>query len=210
VCCVFLHSLFQRDDSNQVETKYYNYCAWHILYTHGLAEKEYRDLVSQPLDLILALYRDERILRKNEVNHCPGTVTPSRGTCLNSNCRHKPSRRSPRLSVRRRRQTDPLQPDQRLVKRQHVSPRRPQRVGPRRGLQRRRLPEEGRLRVLRRRRSNLAGQTAQDGPRGGRGGPNERPFQSTRSEGVHYDLRRGHHRRADRIDLRRVHVSRVR
>jgi hypothetical protein len=71
VCCVFLHSLFQRDDSNQVETKYYNYCAWHILYTHGLAEKEYRDLVSQPLDLILALYRDERILRKNEVNPCP-------------------------------------------------------------------------------------------------------------------------------------------
>lgn len=59
----------------KVHLKYLSYSAMHILHLNQLAEERYLKLVSQPSELIEALYLDERIVQiaNTVVLHFPGT-----------------------------------------------------------------------------------------------------------------------------------------
>lgn len=59
---------------NKVHLKYISYSAMHILHLNQLADKKYLELVTQPNELIEALYMDERIIEAANgiVLHFPG------------------------------------------------------------------------------------------------------------------------------------------
>lgn len=60
----------------QIEKKYQKCLCLQILHVHQLAEQHYIDVILNIEQLILALYHDEKIVKKvnNSYQYCPGDI----------------------------------------------------------------------------------------------------------------------------------------